>query len=276
MLREKVESGERRDSKAFRFDKARKNSVIEEEKRISEITVLPLTLHLHAGNLAFLLQHKREIEGTLEEVGKVMREIKEESKEFIERKDSIESEGEATSEVVLNLKDLQLNIDIKPDFQYNAETGLRVLSNSRMFVALRMPKLLVISNPDSKQTSLELTLGLTAHFLHYLDKDIELNPLLLGAGELEGLGFRRVAEVAEVVARATVDGRSGAVELECGIDAVKVELCLTTIPLLRLFLDHFMQHSLAGDYGSAEDESFIVLDNELQEDEPEDLTQKLE
>lgn len=83
IIKEKIESGERRDSKAFRFDKARKNSVIEEEKRSKGITLLPLTLHVHAGNLAFLLQHKQEIEDILKEVGLVMAEIKEESRDII-------------------------------------------------------------------------------------------------------------------------------------------------------------------------------------------------
>jgi len=56
---------------------------------------------------------------------------------------------------------------------------MRVLSNSRMFAGLRMQKLTIVTNPDSKMTNIDLTLTLNAHFLHYLDKDVELNPLLL-------------------------------------------------------------------------------------------------
>jgi hypothetical protein len=34
-------------------------------------------VYLHAGNIAFLLLHKREIESTMEEVSKVFKEIQE-------------------------------------------------------------------------------------------------------------------------------------------------------------------------------------------------------
>ncbi len=70
----------------------------------------------------------------------------------------------------------------------------------------------------------------------------------------------------ELMVVGSVNGKTGAVGLQCGVDSIKVDLCLTTIPLLRLFLDHFLQHSLGGDYGTAESEDFIVLDNDLQED----------
>lgn len=84
-----------------------------------------------------------------------------------------------TTEICLNLKDLHLNIDIKPDFEYNPLTGLRVLSNTRMFVHLHLPKVALTTNPDSKLTNIALDLNLNTYFLHYLDKDIETNPLLL-------------------------------------------------------------------------------------------------
>lgn len=41
-------------------------------------------------------------------------------------------------------------------------------------------------------------------------------------------------------------------------------------------MDHFTQHSLAGNYGSDEDSNFIILDNDPNEDFPEDITEKLE
>lgn len=128
---------------------------------------------------------------------------------------------------------------------------MRVLSNSRMYLGMRMQKLSITTNPDSKQASFNLTLSLNAHFLHYLDKDIELNPLLLNEKDLEGLGFRKIVEMSELSILGSVNGKSGAVGVQCAVDTIKVELCLTTIPLLRLFLDHFLQHSLAGDYGTA-------------------------
>jgi hypothetical protein len=120
-----------------------------------------------------------------------------------------------------------------------------------MYLAMCMQKLSVTTNPDSKQTSFNLTLSLNSHFLHYFDKDIELNPLLLNEKDLEGLGFRKIMDMSELTINGTVNGKTGAVGLQCGVDAIKIELCLTTIPLLRLFLDHFLQHSLAGDYGTA-------------------------
>lgn len=54
-----MDSGDKRASKDFRFEKARKNSVIEEEKRTREVNVLPLSLNIHAGNLAFLMRHQQ-------------------------------------------------------------------------------------------------------------------------------------------------------------------------------------------------------------------------
>lgn len=72
---------------------------------------------------------------------------------------------------------------------------MRVLSNSRMYLGMRMQKLSITTNPDSKQTSFNLTLSLNSHFLHYLDKDLELNPLLLNERDLEGLGFRKIMEM---------------------------------------------------------------------------------
>lgn len=91
------------------------------------------------------------------------------------------------------MKDLKLNIDIKPDYSYNATTGQRILSNTRMFVMLEMPTLKATANPDSKQTRIDLNLNLSSYFLHYLDRDIETNPLLLDPNSLVGLGFRKIA-----------------------------------------------------------------------------------
>jgi hypothetical protein len=61
-----------------------------------------------------------------------------------------------------------------------------------MFVGVRLQKMNAVINPDSQQVNVDITLALTAHFLHYLDKDIELNPLLLNAADLEGFGFRKI------------------------------------------------------------------------------------
>lgn len=44
---------------------------------MKDINVLPMQVYIHAGNLAFLLLHKKEIEDIFNEVGLVMREIKE-------------------------------------------------------------------------------------------------------------------------------------------------------------------------------------------------------
>jgi hypothetical protein len=52
-----------------------------------------------------------------------------------------------------------------------------------------------------------------------------------------------------------------------GIDSIKVDLCITTIPYLKLFLDHFINHSLNGNYGSDEESNFIILDDEPNDDE---------
>ena len=89
---------------------------------------------------------------------------------------------------------------------------MRVLSNSRMFAGLRMQKLTIVTNPDSKMTNIDLTLTLNAHFLHYLDKDVELNPLLLSENQLEGLGFRRIFDLADLIAKININGKSGIVE----------------------------------------------------------------
>ncbi len=58
---------------------------------------------------------------------------------------------------------------------------------------------------------------------------------------------------------------------------IKIDLCLATVPQIQLFLDHFIKHSLSGNYGGVEEEQFVVLnDEDSEEDLPEDLTQKLE
>lgn len=59
-------------------------------------------------------------------------------------------------------------------------------------MGVRLQKFQVIANPDSKQATINLTMNLSAHFLHYLDKDVEINPLLLNVNDLEALGFRRI------------------------------------------------------------------------------------
>jgi hypothetical protein len=35
---------------------------------------------------------------------------------------------------------------------------------------------------------------------------------------------------------------------------IKIDLCLATIPLIQLFMDHFIKHSLNGNYGGVEEE----------------------
>jgi hypothetical protein len=41
---------------------------------------------------------------------------------------------------------------------------------------------------------------------------------------------------------------------EFGIDMIKIDLCLATVPQIQLFLDHFIKHSLSGNYGGVEEE----------------------
>jgi hypothetical protein len=50
-------------------------------------------------------------------------------------------------------------------------------------------------------------LNLSAHFLHYLDKDIEINPLLLDSSKLEDLGFRKIIELNEINLKAFINGK---------------------------------------------------------------------
>ena len=35
---------------------------------------------------------------------------------------------------------------------------------------------------------------------------------------------------------------------------IRVDLCLSTIPLIQIFIDHFVKHSLSGNYGGVEEE----------------------
>lgn len=59
------------------------------------------------------------------------------------------------------------------------------------------------------------------------------------------------------------NARSNNLEIsECGIDMIRIDLCLSTIPLIQLFMDHFAKHSLSGNYGGVEEEEFVVLDDE--------------
>lgn len=49
-----------------------------------------------------------------------------------------------------------------------------------MFVNLRIQQLDLTTNPDSSISKINNGfLSLNAYFLHFLDKDIEINPLLL-------------------------------------------------------------------------------------------------
>jgi hypothetical protein len=108
----------------------------------------------------------------------------------------------------VNLKDLQVNLDIKPDFQYNETTGLRIMSNTRMFVSINIPKLQVIANPDSQVVNPELNLNVSAYFLHFLDKDIEINPLLINLNDLEDLGFRKILDLNGIFMKANINGKA--------------------------------------------------------------------
>ena len=48
------------------------------------------------------------------------------------------------------------------------------------------------------------------------------------------------------------------------IDNIELNLCISTIPYLELFWQHFLKHNIQGDFGISEN-YFEVLNEELEE-----------
>jgi hypothetical protein len=48
------------------------------------------------------------------------------------------------------------------------------------------------------------------------------------------------------------------------IDDIKLNLCVSSIPSLELFWEHFFKHSISGDFG-IEENFFEVLEEEIEE-----------
>lgn len=114
-------------------------------------------------------------------------------------------------------------------------------------------------NPDTQQLSLDIKLDAKAHFLHYLDKDVELNPVLLSSQHLSALGFSEILALNGLHLNVSSNLRSNISDIECQVDTLKVNMCLSTLPYFKLFLDHFLQHTLAGNFGYDEDNNFEIL-----------------
>ena len=80
-----------------------------------------------------------------------MNEIKRDSKEIIsERKDSAESIEEEVAEIGVKIKGGLVMIDIRPDFAFDKQKNMRVLSNTRLVAQLNLNKLEINLSPDTK------------------------------------------------------------------------------------------------------------------------------
>ena len=140
-------------------------------------------------------------------------------------------------------------VDLRPQYAYHEDKKQRILTNTRLIVQVTLNKLFFTICPSSSQMTFDNFADLEVYFLHHQDRDLQTNPIFVPFDQLKDIGFRSIAKISGLQANGQIKAKDSDGYVSASIDNIQLNLCISTVPYLQLFWEHFSKHNIQGNFG---------------------------